>query len=179
MGQQSGTGGAGAGHPAARAGRAVSAARPRQDGGQGDHRRPLGRPSQVGAQGASSRCRWRTSTGPARSSTTSTGASAPTPPASTPTPPTACSAQFAQRYGVQEGRAARMWQPLDSEKSLADYRPPAEVPDAEAVRAALTRARGAGGRAGRDPLCSNVSYSNPWTPGPLNYLRTDRRALRR
>jgi hypothetical protein len=47
-------------------------------------------------------------------------------------------AQFAQRYGVQEGRATRTWQPLDSEKALADYRPPAEVPDANAVRAALT-----------------------------------------
>ena len=47
-------------------------------------------------------------------------------------------AQFAERYGVQEGRAARMWQALDSEKALADYRPPAEVPDANAVRAALT-----------------------------------------
>lgn len=47
-------------------------------------------------------------------------------------------AQFAQRYGVQEGRAARMWQALDSEKALADYRPPAEVPDADAVRADLT-----------------------------------------
>jgi hypothetical protein len=46
-------------------------------------------------------------------------------------------AQFAQRYGVQEGQAARSWQALDSEKELADYRPPAEVPDAEAVRAAL------------------------------------------
>ena len=47
-------------------------------------------------------------------------------------------AQFAQRYGVQEGKATRMWQPLDSEKALADYRPPAEVPDANAVRDALS-----------------------------------------
>ena len=46
-------------------------------------------------------------------------------------------AQFAERYGVQEGRAERMWQALDNEKALADYRPPAEVPDANAVRAAL------------------------------------------
>jgi hypothetical protein len=46
-------------------------------------------------------------------------------------------AQFAERYGVQEGRAARTWQPLDSEKTLGDYRPPAEVPDADAVRTAL------------------------------------------
>jgi hypothetical protein len=46
-------------------------------------------------------------------------------------------AQFAERYGVQEGRAARTWEALDSEKMLADYRPPAEIPDAEAVRAAM------------------------------------------
>jgi len=46
-------------------------------------------------------------------------------------------AQFAERYGVQEGKATRMWQPLDSEKALADYRPPAEVPDANAVRDGL------------------------------------------
>jgi hypothetical protein len=46
-------------------------------------------------------------------------------------------AQFAQRYGVREGRAERMWQALDSEKALADYRPPADVPDVETVRAAL------------------------------------------
>jgi hypothetical protein len=46
-------------------------------------------------------------------------------------------AQFAERYGVQEGRTVRTWEALDSEKALADYRPPAEVPDAEAVRAAL------------------------------------------
>ena len=46
-------------------------------------------------------------------------------------------AQFAERYGVQEGRAVRKWQPLDNEKALADYRPPAEVPDANEVRAAL------------------------------------------
>jgi hypothetical protein len=47
-------------------------------------------------------------------------------------------AQFAERYGVQEGCAVRMWQALDSEKALADYRPPADVPDANAIRAALT-----------------------------------------
>lgn len=46
-------------------------------------------------------------------------------------------AQLAQRYGVQQGQAVRTWEALDSEKQLADYRPPAEVPDANAVRAAL------------------------------------------
>src|SRR6516164_9202413 len=29
-------------------------------------------------------------------------------------------AQLAQRYGVQEGRAVRMWRALDSEKALTD-----------------------------------------------------------
>ncbi len=46
-------------------------------------------------------------------------------------------AQFGQRYGVQGGQASRMWQARDSEKALANYQPPAEMPDAEAVRAAL------------------------------------------
>jgi hypothetical protein len=47
-------------------------------------------------------------------------------------------AQFAQRYGVWEGRAQRLWQALDSEKELSDYLPPAEVPDLASVRAALS-----------------------------------------
>jgi hypothetical protein len=46
-------------------------------------------------------------------------------------------AQFAERFGVKEGKAARMWQALDEEKALADYRPAAEVPDANEIRAAL------------------------------------------
>jgi hypothetical protein len=46
-------------------------------------------------------------------------------------------AQFAQGYGVRDGQAGRMWQALDVEKALSDYRPPAEVPDANAVRVAL------------------------------------------
>ena len=46
-------------------------------------------------------------------------------------------ARLAQGYGVSDGQAGRMWQALDVEKALADYRPPAEVPDAEAVRVAL------------------------------------------
>ena len=50
-GSKAGTRCAGAGHAAARAGGAVSVAGPRQDGGQGGDRRPLGRPSEVGAQG--------------------------------------------------------------------------------------------------------------------------------
>jgi hypothetical protein len=45
--------------------------------------------------------------------------------------------QLARRYGLQGGQATRMWQPLDNEKPLADYVPPAEVPDVNAVRAAL------------------------------------------
>jgi hypothetical protein len=47
-------------------------------------------------------------------------------------------AQLAERYGVQEGHAVRMWQALDSEKALGDYRPSADVPQSDAVRAALT-----------------------------------------
>ena len=41
------------------------------------------------------------------------------------------------RFGVNGGQPKRGWQPLDSEKALADYMPPAEVPDADEVRAAL------------------------------------------
>jgi hypothetical protein len=46
--------------------------------------------------------------------------------------------QFARRYGVRDGQAGRMWQALDVEKALSDYRPPAEVPDPSALRVALT-----------------------------------------
>ncbi|HZY87669.1 MAG TPA: hypothetical protein VFE78_22715 [Gemmataceae bacterium] len=46
--------------------------------------------------------------------------------------------QLARRYGLRGGQATRMWQPLDVEKPLADYAPPAEVPAPEAVRAALS-----------------------------------------
>ena len=45
--------------------------------------------------------------------------------------------QLTRRYGVGGGQPGRAWQPLDNEKPLADYRPPAEVPDAAEVRAAL------------------------------------------
>jgi hypothetical protein len=45
--------------------------------------------------------------------------------------------RLAQRFGLAGGQAARMWQPLDVEKPLADYAPPAEMPDTDALRAAL------------------------------------------
>jgi hypothetical protein len=45
--------------------------------------------------------------------------------------------KLAQRFGLAGGQASRQWQPLDVEKSLADYEPPAEMPDAEALRATL------------------------------------------
>ncbi len=45
--------------------------------------------------------------------------------------------QLARRYGLQGGQASRVWRPLDSEKPLADYVPPAEVPDPAAVRAGI------------------------------------------
>jgi hypothetical protein len=45
--------------------------------------------------------------------------------------------RLAHGYGLQAGRASRRWQPLDREKPLADYVPPAEVPDADALRAGL------------------------------------------
>ena len=35
-------------------------------------------------------------------------------------------------------RQARLWQPFDTEKPLADYAPPAEIPDREAIRAGIT-----------------------------------------
>ena len=44
---------------------------------------------------------------------------------------------LAKRFGVAAGQTGRAWQPLDSEKALADYMPPAEVPDLQAVRAAV------------------------------------------
>jgi hypothetical protein len=44
------------------------------------------------------------------------------------------------RFGVGSvgGEVSVGWRPLDGEKPLADYAPPAEVPDAAEVRAALT-----------------------------------------
>jgi hypothetical protein len=47
-------------------------------------------------------------------------------------------AGLARRFGLAGGQAARVWQPLDVEKPLADYEPPAEVPDADALRETLT-----------------------------------------
>src|SRR5579871_2200197 len=48
-------------------------------------------------------------------------------------------AEFAQQYGVGDnGQAGRLWQALDSEKTLADYRPAADLPDVNALRAGLT-----------------------------------------
>ncbi len=44
--------------------------------------------------------------------------------------------KLAQRY--DSGAQGRLWQPLDSEKPLAEYSPAAEVPTAESVRSALT-----------------------------------------
>jgi hypothetical protein len=45
--------------------------------------------------------------------------------------------QLTDRYGVSGGQPGRVWQPLDNEKPLADYIPPAEVPNVAEVRAAL------------------------------------------
>jgi hypothetical protein len=45
--------------------------------------------------------------------------------------------QLSSRFSVNGGQVGRAWQPLDNEKPLADYMPPAEVPDAGEVRAAL------------------------------------------
>jgi hypothetical protein len=44
------------------------------------------------------------------------------------------------RFGVGTtgGEVSVGWQPRDDEKPLADYAPPAEVPDANALRSALT-----------------------------------------
>jgi hypothetical protein len=46
--------------------------------------------------------------------------------------------RWCARFGVAGGEAGVAWQPLDAEAPLADYAPPAEVPDANEVRAALT-----------------------------------------
>jgi hypothetical protein len=44
---------------------------------------------------------------------------------------------LSERFGLTGGQATRMWQPLDNEKPLADYSPPAEVPDRDSVRQAI------------------------------------------
>ena len=45
--------------------------------------------------------------------------------------------ELAERFG-RGVDASRVWQPLDNEKPLADYMPAVELPDAEAIKAALT-----------------------------------------
>jgi hypothetical protein len=46
--------------------------------------------------------------------------------------------QLAYRYGVTGNRQGHRWDPLDVEKDLANYTPPADVPDKEEIRSALT-----------------------------------------
>jgi hypothetical protein len=46
--------------------------------------------------------------------------------------------QLAYRYGIVGNRQGRSWQPLDVEKDLANYTPPADVPDMEEIRSSLT-----------------------------------------
>ena len=47
-------------------------------------------------------------------------------------------ATLARRFGLEGGgHSSRMWQPLDEEKSLADYSPDAEIPDRAGVEAAI------------------------------------------
>jgi hypothetical protein len=42
------------------------------------------------------------------------------------------------RYGLgPNGAQARLWQPFDTEKPLADYAPPADLPDRETVKAGI------------------------------------------
>jgi len=41
---------------------------------------------------------------------------------------------LAERFGLEAGQATRLWQPLDSEKDLADYSPAAEIPETDEVR---------------------------------------------
>jgi hypothetical protein len=46
-------------------------------------------------------------------------------------------ASMCERFGLAGGQSRRMWQPLDAEKPLSDYSPPAEVPDRASVREAI------------------------------------------
>jgi hypothetical protein len=47
-------------------------------------------------------------------------------------------AGLSSHYGLSGGQATRMWQPLDSEKPLAEYSPAAEIPDRSAVLNSIT-----------------------------------------
>ena len=46
--------------------------------------------------------------------------------------------ELAQRYSGKPAAGGSVWQPLDNEKPLADYMPPVDIPDANAIRAGLT-----------------------------------------
>ena len=45
--------------------------------------------------------------------------------------------ELSRRYSGKPAAGGSVWQPLDNEKPLADYMPPVEMPDANAIRAAL------------------------------------------
>jgi hypothetical protein len=45
--------------------------------------------------------------------------------------------QLGNHYGANGGKVSCAWQPLDREKNLADYAPPAEVPEVDVIRAGL------------------------------------------
>ena len=62
-----------------------------------------------------------------------------------------------------------MWQPLDSEKPLADYSPAAEMPDVESVRAGLVVPEVPEELPAVAGLLERLAQL-PWTPGLSNYL---------
>lgn len=45
--------------------------------------------------------------------------------------------ELSRRYSGKPASGGSIWQPLDNEKPLADYNPPVEMPDANAIRASL------------------------------------------
>ena len=76
--------------------------------------------------------------------------------------------QLCSRFGVNGGQPTRAWQPLDKEKSLADYVPSADVPDAGDVRPPWSYRKRR--RICPSPRhCSNASLNRIWTPGPSIY----------
>jgi hypothetical protein len=83
-------------------------------------------------------------------------------------------ARLCGRLGVRGGPAnspfpGRAWQPLDQEKALADYVPPAEVPTAEEVEKALAVPAVPEGLPGVQTLLEQLVQQplDPWSPSLL------------
>ena len=76
--------------------------------------------------------------------------------------------KLARRYSGKPASGGNVWQPLDNEKALADYTPPVEMPDAEAIRAGLQPPEVPEELSGVFVLLERLAHAplDPWTCPP-------------